>query len=90
MKGKLKEETKTELDVNLYAGFKVLTKECCKVWENGQCAANEKPCKNRNDYVFFDSFHPTEAANIITAMSSYNASNPVFTYPMDIYHLVHS
>ncbi|KAK4259493.1 hypothetical protein QN277_005818 [Acacia crassicarpa] len=71
-------------------GFKVLTEECCKVWENGQCAANEKPCKNRNDYAFFDSFHPTEAANIITAMSSYNASNPVFTYPMDIYHLVHS
>jgi len=28
---------------------------------------NSKLCKNRNEYVFWDAFHPSDAANAILA-----------------------
>ncbi|XP_028783862.1 GDSL esterase/lipase At1g29670-like [Neltuma alba] len=80
--------TASKIDPSL--GFKVLDSGCCQVGENGQCVANVRPCDNRKDFVFYDSFHPTQAANLITALSSYNASIPAYTYPMDISHLVRS
>ncbi|KAK7303037.1 hypothetical protein RJT34_13936 [Clitoria ternatea] len=69
-------------------GFKVLDAPCCPSERNGQCVPNEVPCQNRKEYVFWDEFHTTEAANMIVAITSYNASNEAFTYPMDIQHLV--
>ncbi|KAF7840383.1 GDSL esterase/lipase [Senna tora] len=78
----------TAVNLDPPLGFKVLDAGCCKVGEIGQCVANEKPCENRNEYVFYDGFHPTEALNVLTAIASYNASNPAFTYPMDISHLI--
>ncbi|KAM5587825.1 hypothetical protein ABKV19_006328 [Rosa sericea] len=70
------------------AGFTVSNVGCCAVNEVGQCNVDHAPCKNRTEYVFWDGFHPTEALNRITAIRSYNAFNPVDTYPMDISHLV--
>ncbi|PRQ29305.1 putative triacylglycerol lipase [Rosa chinensis] len=70
------------------AGFTVSNVGCCAVNEVGQCNVDHTPCKNRTEYVFWDGFHPTEALNRITAIRSYNAFNPVDTYPMDISHLV--
>ncbi|KAI4298187.1 hypothetical protein L6164_031776 [Bauhinia variegata] len=62
---------------------------CCKTTELGLCVANQTTlCQNRDEYLFWDSFHFTEAANRFIAISSYNASNLFFTFPMDIYHLV--
>ncbi|XP_030480496.2 GDSL esterase/lipase At1g29670 [Cannabis sativa] len=54
-------------------GFKVLNVGCCGGDENGQCKPLEIPCENRRDYVFWDSFHPTEAYNLITATKIYQA-----------------
>ncbi|CAJ1978886.1 unnamed protein product [Sphenostylis stenocarpa] len=70
--------------------FSVVDASCCSSGTNGLCVPNETPCQNRTTYMFWDEFHPTEAANRIIAMNSYNASNPAFTYPMDIKHLVQS
>nr|AFK46716.1 unknown [Lotus japonicus] len=71
-------------------GFKVLNASCCKTGAHGLCIRDQTPCQNRNEYIFWDEFHPTKAANIFTAFASYNASNPAFTYPIDIKHLVQS
>ncbi|KAM6552295.1 hypothetical protein CsatB_002103 [Cannabis sativa] len=54
-------------------GFKVLNVGCCGGDENGQCKPLEIPCENRREYVFWDSFHPTEAYNLITATKIYQA-----------------
>ncbi|KAK7245597.1 hypothetical protein RIF29_40444 [Crotalaria pallida] len=69
-------------------GFTVSSASCCTTRADGQCAPNQTPCQNRNQYVFWDQFHPTDAVNLVTAIGSYNASNQAFTYPVDIKHLV--
>ena len=71
------------------SGFTVANASCCPSSRtNGLCIPNQTPCENRTTYVFWDQFHPTEAANRIIAINSYNGSDPALTYPMDIKHLV--
>ncbi|KAL6225931.1 hypothetical protein ACLB2K_004779 [Fragaria x ananassa] len=50
-------------------GFKVSNTSCCKVDTRigGLCLPNSKLCKNRKDYVFWDAFHPSDAANAVLA-----------------------
>ncbi|CAL5189869.1 unnamed protein product [Lathyrus oleraceus] len=50
-------------------GFKVSNTSCCNVDTSigGLCLPNSKLCKNRNEYVFWDAFHPSDAANVILA-----------------------
>ncbi|XP_068325313.1 GDSL esterase/lipase At1g29670-like isoform X2 [Pyrus communis] len=69
------------------AGFKVLNAGCCEADEVGQCVPDLTPCQNRSEYVFWDSFHPTEAGNLISASRTYTASEPSDTYPMDMSQL---
>ncbi|RWW23036.1 hypothetical protein GW17_00012732 [Ensete ventricosum] len=40
-----------------------------------------------NEYLYFDAFHPTEAANIVIGKRSYSARSPYDAYPMDIRRL---
>ncbi|KAI9121450.1 hypothetical protein K1719_008483 [Acacia pycnantha] len=62
---------------------------CCEtVSSSGLCARNERPCENRDEHVYWDGLHRTDAAHKIYALSQYNASNPNFAYPMDINHLL--
>ncbi|XP_019169234.1 PREDICTED: GDSL esterase/lipase At5g45670-like [Ipomoea nil] len=71
-------------------GFKVTNAGCCGVGRNnGQitCLPLQNPCPNRNEYVFWDAFHPGEAANIIVGRRSYSAQNPSDAYPYDISRL---
>ncbi|KAJ1426855.1 SGNH hydrolase superfamily [Sesbania bispinosa] len=70
-------------------GFTVTNTSCCPT-SDGFCIRDATPCQNRNEYVYYDGIHPTDAANRITAIRSYNASNPNYTYPMDIKQLVQS
>ncbi|KAL6197323.1 hypothetical protein ACLB2K_032932 [Fragaria x ananassa] len=70
-------------------GFKVLNVGCCLVDNVGQCIRSGTPCQNRSEYVFWDSFHPTEALNGITAFRTYTSVQPTDNYPMDVSHLVH-
>lgn len=63
---------------------------CCGVGRNnGQitCLPLQSPCNNRNEHIFWDAFHPGEAANIIVAGRSYAAEKPTDAYPFDIRRL---
>ncbi|CAL1356846.1 unnamed protein product [Linum trigynum] len=50
-------------------GFKISNTSCCNVDTSvgGLCLPNSKMCNNRTDYVFWDAFHPSDAANQILA-----------------------
>ncbi|XP_062095939.1 GDSL esterase/lipase At1g29670-like [Humulus lupulus] len=72
------------------AGFKVWDVGCCSVNEVGQCKKLEKPCENRTEYVFWDSHHPTEASNLITAARIFKAYDSSDSYPMDLSSLIQS
>ncbi|KAL5725725.1 hypothetical protein ACHQM5_008841 [Ranunculus cassubicifolius] len=50
-------------------GFKVANTSCCKVDTSlgGLCLPDAKMCDNRKEYVFWDAFHPTDAANVLIA-----------------------
>ncbi|CAF2251549.1 hypothetical protein BRARA_H01938 [Brassica rapa] len=68
-------------------GFTVTNAACCGVGRNGgqlTCLPGQGPCPNRNEYVFWDAFHPTDAANTIIAQRSYKAQSSSDVYPIDI------
>ncbi|CAN1329533.1 GDSL esterase/lipase At5g45670 [Linum perenne] len=68
-------------------GFKNVISGCCKSREDGQCEADQTPCDNRSEYVFWDSFHPTEASNKVTAARTYKSFTPSDSDPFDIHTL---
>ncbi|XP_010265554.1 PREDICTED: GDSL esterase/lipase At1g71691-like [Nelumbo nucifera] len=70
-------------------GFSVIDRGCCGVGRNsGQitCLPFETPCSNRNQYVFWDAFHPTERVNVIMGRESFSG-NSKYVYPMNIQQL---
>ncbi|KAJ8761967.1 hypothetical protein K2173_006569 [Erythroxylum novogranatense] len=74
-------------------GFRVTNAGCCGVGRNnGQitCLPFQTPCPNRKEFVFWDAFHPTEAANVILGRRSYSAQSPSDAYPFDISRLAQS
>ncbi|XVE72236.1 hypothetical protein DITRI_Ditri11bG0023200 [Diplodiscus trichospermus] len=50
-------------------GFKIANTSCCNVDTNigGLCLPNSQLCKERKDYVFWDAFHTSDAANQVLA-----------------------
>ncbi|CAM8983558.1 unnamed protein product [Rhodiola kirilowii] len=67
-------------------GFQVSNKGCCGVGKNrGQitCLPLEMPCANREQYVFWDAYHPTEAVNKIFAQRAYTGPTSD-CYPVNI------
>uniref|UniRef100_A0A7C9ES88 Triacylglycerol lipase n=1 Tax=Opuntia streptacantha TaxID=393608 RepID=A0A7C9ES88_OPUST len=42
------------------------------VVELAPCLPLQQPCASRNQFVFWDSYHPTQAANAIIAYRSYS------------------
>ncbi|EEF30465.1 GDSL esterase/lipase At5g37690 [Ricinus communis] len=72
-------------------GFKVSNTSCCNVDTSigGLCLPNSKLCKNRKEYVFWDAFHPSDAANQVLAQKFFkllfsNASAPNNSPPPSI------
>ncbi|GJV24387.1 hypothetical protein Tco_1377082 [Tanacetum coccineum] len=57
---------------------------CCQLRSDGQCIPNSTPCANRNLFIWFDGFHPTEIVNTVIATRSYNAQTPNDASPFDI------
>ncbi|KAH6789018.1 GDSL-like Lipase/Acylhydrolase superfamily protein [Perilla frutescens var. frutescens] len=71
-------------------GFEVVDKGCCGVGKNnGQitCLPLQTPCDNRQLYIFWDAFHPTENANILLAKKAYSSKSRSFSYPINIQQL---
>ncbi|CAI0475268.1 unnamed protein product [Linum tenue] len=74
----------------VFVGFQVTNEACCGVGRNnGQitCLPLQAPCENRDEYLFWDAFHPTEAANRAVGRRFYKAQSPSDTYPFDIHRL---
>ncbi|TVU20578.1 hypothetical protein EJB05_36792 [Eragrostis curvula] len=68
-------------------GLKVTNQGCCGVGRNnGQvtCLPFQMPCANRDEYLFWDAFHPTEAANILVGKRVYSARLSTDVHPFDI------
>lgn len=68
------------------AGLKVLDRGCCGIGRNqGQitCLPLAMPCMNRDEYVFWDAFHPTQAVNKIIAQRAYSGPTSDI-YPMNV------
>ncbi|CAN0905398.1 GDSL esterase/lipase At1g33811 [Linum grandiflorum] len=73
------------------SGFEVVDKGCCGVGRNnGQitCLPLQQACQDRRKYLFWDAFHPTEVANVLSAQSSFSTNS--FTYPINIQQLAMS
>ncbi|XP_051139641.1 GDSL esterase/lipase At1g33811 [Andrographis paniculata] len=71
-------------------GFEVADRGCCGVGRNnGQitCLPLQMPCENRNKYIFWDAFHPTEFANILLARRAYSSTSKSYAYPINIQQL---
>ncbi|KAH9611975.1 hypothetical protein KSS87_007137 [Heliosperma pusillum] len=70
-------------------GFKVIDRGCCGIGRNqGQitCLPLQTPCTDRDEYVFWDAFHPTSKVNVILGQSAFNGGLDV-VYPMNIRQL---
>ncbi|OEL20372.1 GDSL esterase/lipase [Dichanthelium oligosanthes] len=68
-------------------GLKVTNAGCCGVGRNnGQvtCLPFQTPCANRHEYLFWDAFHPTEAANVLVGQRTYSARLASDVHPVDI------
>ncbi|KAL9373178.1 hypothetical protein Peur_035422 [Populus x canadensis] len=79
-----------EIDSENYTdlGFKITDKGCCDV-PTGKipCAALTYPCLNRDEHVYWDGAHYTEARARIFAKRAYKRQFPVDAYPYDISEL---
>ncbi|KAK9057868.1 hypothetical protein SSX86_022707 [Deinandra increscens subsp. villosa] len=61
--------------------FNVTDKPCCNVSTTigeGQCAPNQEPCVARQNYVFWDAFHPTENISIVDGATAYATMSPFY------------
>uniref|UniRef100_A0A3N7G8X2 GDSL-motif lipase/hydrolase family protein n=1 Tax=Populus trichocarpa TaxID=3694 RepID=A0A3N7G8X2_POPTR len=70
-------------------GFSVINRGCCGIGRNrGQitCLPFQTPCPNREQYVFWDAFHPTEAVNVLMGRKAFNGDLSM-VYPMNIEQL---
>lgn len=76
------------LHVN-FTGFKVVNTACCQLPPGtlGFCLPGGMPCEDRDDYVFWDGFHTSEAVNKIIANKSYTSISPDGVYPINIAQL---
>ncbi|KAK2663471.1 hypothetical protein Ddye_002045 [Dipteronia dyeriana] len=73
-------------------GLSITNIPCCNATNkiSFQCIPNQIPCSNRNDHVFWDAVHPTEAADVVTTRRAYNALLLQDTRPYDIQTLATS
>ncbi|XP_071712119.1 GDSL esterase/lipase At1g71250-like [Rutidosis leptorrhynchoides] len=70
-------------------GFTVRDRACCGLGRNqGQitCLPLLAPCFNRDQFVFWDAFHPTQAANAVLAQRAYSGST-TDAYPINVQQL---
>ncbi|KAI3993232.1 hypothetical protein MKX01_009975 [Papaver californicum] len=66
-------------------GFNSIDRGCCGVEGSGRitCLLGSMPCPDRNQYVFWDAFHPTQAVNVILAQRLW-VGPPVDCYPINM------
>ncbi|KAK8941261.1 GDSL esterase/lipase 7 [Platanthera zijinensis] len=70
-------------------GFRERNQACCGNGRYGgqlSCLPLQTPCLRRDQFIFWDSFHPTQAANKIVAERCYTPSG-TDCHPISAYHL---
>lgn len=67
-------------------GFTVADRGCCGIGRQITCLMWMPPCPNRNRYVFWDAFHPTQAVDAILAHRAY-AGPPSDCHPINVQQL---
>ncbi|XP_074570025.1 GDSL esterase/lipase At1g71250-like [Curcuma longa] len=70
-------------------GFTVIDRGCCGLGRNhGQitCLPLAVPCDEREQYVFWDAYHPTEAVNMILGQRAFDGP-PDDVYPINVQQL---
>ncbi|PKI69063.1 GDSL esterase/lipase At1g29670-like [Punica granatum] len=63
---------------------------CCSIGKNhgfSTCVPHLTPCKNRDQYVFWDAYHPTEAAYQVLVKKLFGKNARSYTYPVTILQL---
>lgn len=62
---------------------------CCEVIARNNanlvCIPFRIPCENRDEYLWWDGTHPTEAGNLMVARRSYSSQFPSDTYTIDMH-----
>ncbi|XP_057469674.1 GDSL esterase/lipase At4g28780-like [Actinidia eriantha] len=77
------------IDNPLASGFEDIQTACCgngTLNAQDQCSPSSKLCPNRDDYLFWDRFHPTQAAAQLAALTLY-AGAQEFVTPMNFSQL---
>ncbi|CAI9787968.1 unnamed protein product [Fraxinus pennsylvanica] len=69
----------TNTATDSYGNITVLSTPCCALSDTGHCLPEGVTCNNRDNYMFWDGFHPTEAANLLSAEKAYTEMSPLFT-----------
>ncbi|XP_019151992.1 PREDICTED: GDSL esterase/lipase At1g71691-like [Ipomoea nil] len=70
-------------------GFSVVDRGCCGVGKmDGEitCVPFETPCPNREEYVFWDAYHPTSAVNVLVGKMAFSGGSDL-VYPINIQQL---
>ncbi|CAL5025971.1 unnamed protein product [Urochloa decumbens] len=69
--------------------FTELEKACCGrgYFGEGGCNPRAPLCQNRTGYVFWDGYHPTEAASAVTAKELF-VDTGLFVHPINVQQLV--
>lgn len=70
------------LIVSISTDLNVTSKPCCEVSSTnskGQCDPYHVPCSNRQNYVFWDAFHPTERVSVIDGIKAHEILSPLYT-----------
>lgn len=65
-----------------YNDINVTDTPCCEVssaYAKGSCTPNQVPCSNRENYFFWDAFHPTERVSIIAGTVAYEMLSPLYS-----------
>ncbi|OVA10261.1 Lipase [Macleaya cordata] len=68
-------------------GLKVVNHACCGNGRYGgtlTCLPLQQPCLDRDKYLFWDAFHPTQAVNDMVANRSFRSGSSVDCYPISI------
>ncbi|KAL9459846.1 hypothetical protein AB3S75_003117 [Citrus x aurantiifolia] len=74
---------------SISTGFRVSDMPCCEVIARNNanlvCIPFRIPCENRDEYLWWDGTHPTEAGNLMVARRSYSSQFPSDTYTIDMH-----
>lgn len=67
--------------------IRVVDKPCCPVSAEtmGHCIGGGEICSNRDEYYFWDWYHPSEAAVLLSANTLYKSMSPLFTNLVDVW-----